>query len=61
MTLEQLNYNNEEKIKVISKIATRVADGLVAGNTDVTDNLDKNNIEYIVNSSIKSVVEKELA
>lgn len=60
MTADQLRYNNDEKIKIIKKIGTRVADSLVANNSNVTDTLDKDNIEFIINSSIKSVVEKEL-
>lgn len=60
MTHDQLSYNNERKLDVIKKIATRVADSLVSNNQNVTDTLDKNNIEFIVNSSIKSTVEKEL-
>lgn len=60
MTHDQLSYNNERKLDVLKKIATRVADSLVSNNQNVTDTLDKNNIEFIVNSSIKSTVEKEL-
>ncbi len=59
MTKDQLCYNNDKKLDVIKKVATRVADGLVAKNLNVTDSLDVNNIEFIVNSSIKSVVERE--
>ncbi len=57
MTKDQLCYNNDKKLDIIKKVATRVADGLVAKNSNVTDNLEKDTIEFIVNSSIKSVVE----
>ncbi len=60
MTAGQLKYNNDVKIDIIKKIGTRVADGLVANNGNVTNELEKNNIEFIINSSIKSIVEKEV-
>lgn len=60
MTVENLSYVNDQKLNLIKKIVTRVADGLVANNENVTKNLDIENINFIVDSSIKNVVEKEI-
>lgn len=60
MTVDNLGYNNDQKLSLIKKIVTRVADGLVAKNENVTKNLDVENINFIVDSCIKNVVEKEI-
>lgn len=60
MTKENLIYQNGKKLEIIKKVCTRVADKLVNSNEMVTNQLDKNNIEFIINSGINDKFNKEV-